>query len=101
MAAEVLAVSGLRKSFGHGIWPRRRRTEVLRGASLEVGPGELVGLVGENGSGKSVLMQIVVGLLKRDARGKRAGRGREEEFQHGRPPLPVRAIMHGRAGLRS
>jgi ABC-type multidrug transport system ATPase subunit len=67
MAAEVLAVSGLRKSFGHGIWPRRRRTEVLRGASLEVGSGELVGLVGENGSGKSVLMQIVVGLLKRDA----------------------------------
>ena len=28
--------------------------------------GELVGLVGENGSGKSVLMQIVVGLLPRD-----------------------------------
>jgi ABC-type multidrug transport system ATPase subunit len=67
MSAEVLALSGLRKSFGHGIWPRRRRVEVLRGASLEVGPGELVGLVGENGSGKSVLMQIVVGLLKRDA----------------------------------
>ena len=28
--------------------------------------GELVGLVGENGSGKSTAMQIVVGLLKRD-----------------------------------
>jgi ABC-type multidrug transport system ATPase subunit len=31
-----------------------------------VRPGELVGLVGENGSGKSVLMQIIVGLLARD-----------------------------------
>jgi ABC-2 type transport system ATP-binding protein len=34
---------------------------------LEVGPGELVGLVGENGSGKSTLMQVIVGLLARDA----------------------------------
>jgi ABC-2 type transport system ATP-binding protein len=34
---------------------------------LQVEAGELVGLVGENGSGKSVLMQIIVGLLPRDA----------------------------------
>jgi ABC-type multidrug transport system ATPase subunit len=56
----------LQKSFHRGIPPRRRRIDVLRGASLDVGAGELVGLVGENGSGKSTLMQIVVGLLKRD-----------------------------------
>jgi ABC-type multidrug transport system ATPase subunit len=31
-----------------------------------VDAGELVGLVGENGSGKTVLMQIIVGLLARD-----------------------------------
>lgn len=62
----VLRVEELRKGFGHGIWPWRRRIEVLRGASLEVCSGELIGLVGENGSGKSTLMQIVVGLLKRD-----------------------------------
>lgn len=63
---QVLRVHGITKGFGHGLWPRRRRTEVLRGADLEVSSGELVGLVGENGSGKSVLMQIVVGLVKRD-----------------------------------
>ena len=61
----VLAVRGVDKGFRHGVL-RRRRVEVLRGVSLEVGPGELVGLVGENGSGKSVLMKIVVGLLARD-----------------------------------
>jgi len=33
---------------------------------MEVESGELVGLVGENGSGKSVLMKIIVGLLARD-----------------------------------
>jgi ABC-2 type transport system ATP-binding protein len=64
--ATILRVEGLEKSFRRGIWPRRRKIEVLKGASLEVRVGELVGLVGENGSGKSTLMQIVVGLLARD-----------------------------------
>jgi ABC-type multidrug transport system ATPase subunit len=63
----VLAVEDVRKGFSTGPPWRRRRVEVLRGASLEVRAGELVGLVGENGSGKSTLMQIVVGMLGRDA----------------------------------
>jgi ABC-2 type transport system ATP-binding protein len=62
----VLRVEGLEKSFRRGLPPRRRRIDVLSGASLMVCSGELVGLVGENGSGKSTLMQIVVGLLGRD-----------------------------------
>jgi ABC-type multidrug transport system ATPase subunit len=63
----MLAVDDIVKGFRTGPPWRRRRIEVLRGASLEVRPGELVGLVGENGSGKSTLMQIIVGLLARDA----------------------------------
>ncbi len=62
----VLRAVGIEKSFHRGMPPRRRRIEVLKGASLEVRRGELVGLVGENGSGKSTLMKIVVGLLERD-----------------------------------
>lgn len=73
--ASVLRVRDVQKSFRRGVWPRRRRVDVLRGASLEVGAGELVGLVGENGSGKSTLMQIVVGLVGRDGgRVERPGR---------------------------
>jgi ABC-2 type transport system ATP-binding protein len=65
--ATVLRVDGIRKGFRKGPPWHRRRFDVLRGASLQVEAGELVGLVGENGSGKSVLMQIIVGLLARDA----------------------------------
>jgi ABC-2 type transport system ATP-binding protein len=65
--AAVLQAQGIEKSFHRGLPPRRRRVEVLKGASLEVDRGELVGLVGENGSGKSTLMKIAVGLLERDA----------------------------------
>lgn len=61
----VLRVEGVTKSFRQG-WLRRRRIEVLRGVNLSVEPREMVGLVGENGSGKSVLMKIIVGLLSRD-----------------------------------
>jgi ABC-type multidrug transport system ATPase subunit len=63
----VLRVEAVTKAFRAGPPWHRRRVEVLTGASLEVRPGELVGLVGENGSGKSVLMQVIVGLLARDA----------------------------------
>jgi ABC-type multidrug transport system ATPase subunit len=64
--ATVLRVEGVAKSFKTGPPWHRRRLDVLRGASLYVQAGELVGLVGENGSGKSVLMKIIVGLLGRD-----------------------------------
>ena len=39
-------------------------TTVLDGISLNVGTGEILGLIGPSGSGKSTILRVLVGLLK-------------------------------------
>lgn len=50
--SSVLESSGIVKTYRTGWWPRRRVKPVLRGAEVHLKAGEIVGLVGENGSGK-------------------------------------------------
>jgi ABC-type multidrug transport system ATPase subunit len=66
-SASVLTAEGVEKSFRRGVWPLSHHQQVLRGADLTLYPGEVVGLVGENGSGKSTMMKILVGELAADA----------------------------------
>ena len=45
------------------------KSHVLQGVSLTVGPGEVVGLLGRNGVGKSTTLKTIMGLV-RPARGQ-------------------------------
>jgi oligopeptide/dipeptide ABC transporter ATP-binding protein len=56
--APIVAVSDLRFSYLRG----DAVVSALRGVSLDVRPGEAVGLVGESGSGKSTLARVLLGL---------------------------------------
>jgi len=49
-----------------GIYFRYQNTDkdALKGISLEVQKGECIGIVGETGSGKSTLVDVILGLLK-------------------------------------
>jgi len=55
----ALTAQGIRKSFG--------RRQVLTGLDLEVAAGEMVAVVGENGTGKTTLLRILAGDLRPDA----------------------------------
>jgi ribose transport system ATP-binding protein len=55
----ILKVQGLNKSFFN--------VQVLRDVSFELRRGAVLGLVGENGSGKSTTMNILGGVLPKDS----------------------------------
>jgi len=57
--APFIAVRGLRKSFG--------KLEVLRGADLSIAKGESMVVIGGSGTGKSVLVKHIIGLLRPEA----------------------------------
>ncbi|MFL6859128.1 MAG: ABC transporter ATP-binding protein [Allosphingosinicella sp.] len=54
----VIAVHGLRNSFGEQL--------IHEGLDLEVKRGEILGVVGGSGTGKSVLMRSIIGLQRPD-----------------------------------
>lgn len=60
----VLGIEGLTIEFAM----RRGAARVVDDATLEVWPGEIVGLIGESGSGKTMTALSVLGLLPRTAR---------------------------------
>ncbi|GAB3447499.1 ABC transporter ATP-binding protein [Streptomonospora sediminis] len=61
-AAPVLSASGLEVAFTGRTG--RSTARAVDGVDLEVGPGEIVALVGESGCGKSTLARALMGLVR-------------------------------------
>jgi branched-chain amino acid transport system ATP-binding protein len=52
----TLRVSGLQAGYGNGC--------ILRGLEMEIRPGQIVALLGRNGSGRSTLAKALMGLMQ-------------------------------------
>jgi ABC-type multidrug transport system ATPase subunit len=61
----MLEVNGLVKRYGDVV--------ALAGQDLQVGSGEVVGLVGHNGAGKTTAVEVILGLVRPDEGGVRVG----------------------------
>ena len=66
----VLTLHNVRKTY--------RGREALKGISLELRPGELLGFFGPNGAGKTTMIRCISGLLKPDS-----GTITRHPFDHG------------------
>ena len=53
----VIETRDLRKQYGS--------VEALKGVSLQVEPGQIYGLLGHNGAGKSTMIKILLGIVKK------------------------------------
>jgi phospholipid/cholesterol/gamma-HCH transport system ATP-binding protein len=58
MEPQPVVVKGLKKSFGE--------QQVLKGIDLTVNKGEILAVLGKSGTGKSVLLRLLIGLEKAD-----------------------------------
>ena len=59
MSSPIVSVSDVGKSFGS--------TQALKGVTFEVAPGELFGLIGPDGAGKTTLFRILTTLIVPDS----------------------------------
>ena len=90
MPEALLTVTGLRTGYG--------TTEILRGVDLTVGQGEIVAVLGSNGTGKSTLNRTISGIV-------RAWQGtirfQNETIERERPSgIVARGLIHVPEGRR-
>ena len=82
----LLQLKGIDKAFP-GV-------KALSGAALNVYPGRVMALVGENGAGKSTMMKVLTGIYTRDYRAEIFPGSRDWDYPSGTEPDP--AVDHCR-----
>src|SRR5690606_23637288 len=87
----LLSVENLAVTIHRG----SRRVAALNGVNLSVSAGEVVGLVGESGGGKSMVARAIVGLLPQGSRATG-----HVWFQHPDDPQPVGVLRLSPEQLR-
>ncbi len=92
----ALLLLGVHKTFHAGIPGCTARVDVLRGIDLAVRCGEIVGIAGAVGTGKSTLLLCAAGLLKPNA-GSVTAFG---QLTPGNPPLVAYVSLAGELGAR-
>ncbi len=75
----AIRATGIVKYFGH--------LQALRGASIDLFPGEVVALVGDNGAGKSTFTKVICGALMAD----------DGQLEFWGEPTRVQSIHHAHA----
>jgi peptide/nickel transport system ATP-binding protein len=65
----LLSIAGLSKHFavGGGLLDGKRVVRAVDDVSFHVGKGEVLGIVGESGCGKSTTARLIIGLIEPDA----------------------------------
>jgi branched-chain amino acid transport system ATP-binding protein len=79
---DLLAIEGLRAGYGEAV--------VLPGMSLRLGEGQVLALLGRNGTGKTTLINSIVGITRRFGGSIAVG---------GRDVTPMRPDQRARAGI--
>ena len=59
MSETVIALSNVRKSYG--------KHQVLSDVNMTVNKGDIYGLVGKNGAGKTTIFKVILGLSEFDS----------------------------------
>nr|WP_246503960.1 oligopeptide/dipeptide ABC transporter ATP-binding protein [Plastoroseomonas arctica] len=89
VSAPLLELRDVARTYrvGAGLFAKKRVLTAVAGVSLQVGRGEVLGLVGESGCGKSTLARIILGLEAPSA---------GEVFLDGRPIGSIGRLERGR-----
>ncbi len=94
MTAPVLDITDLHVAIG-----RRNPHPLLRGVSLSIAPGEVRGLVGESGAGKSMIGRSIFGMLPGGARVSRGHVAFEGKNLETMPDRERRALLGSEIAL--